>query len=224
MSSIKTFTAWINEARRPEWKDSDAPDANGRFRDLGIKALAKWLISSRKGDMRKITGSLNQQIVFNRGDNPAYAKKMEKVREEVKRQLKKNEAQDPEQWEDQQKQHQVYTRLQDLGLADSPLAGLEEMLIRRRWKWEKLDGNRTYAIELTRWEAESTYLSRMGARHQKKYPNTYYFSVTDLGAETGMVRILWYSSKDSVKEVQVEANPEIIIRAIDQRFNERSVD
>ena len=121
-------------------------------------------------------------------------------------------------------QHQVYRRLQDLGLADSPLAGLEEMLIRRRWKWEKLDGNRTYAIELTRWEAESTYLSRMGARHQKKYPNTYYFSVTDLGAEPGKVRILWYSSKDPVKEVQVDANPEIIIRAIEQRFGERSVD
>lgn len=94
MSTIKTFTAWLNEAKRPTWKDSDAPDANGRFRDLGIKALAKWLIRTRKGDMRKITGSLNQQIVFNRGDNPAYAKKMEKVRAEVKRQLGKNEGVD----------------------------------------------------------------------------------------------------------------------------------
>jgi hypothetical protein len=39
--------------------------------------------------MRKITGSLNQQIVFNRNDNPAYAKKMESVRREVKKQLNK---------------------------------------------------------------------------------------------------------------------------------------
>jgi hypothetical protein len=221
---VKLFENWLHEAKRPKWHDSDAPDANGKFRDLSIGDLAKWLVKTRGGDMRKITGSLNQQIVFNRKDNPKYAQKMEKVRAEVKKILAKNESQDPEKWEDPQKQHQVYTRLQDLGLADSPLAGLEEMLIRRRWKWEKLDGNRTYAIELTRWEAESTYLSRMGARHQKKYPNTYYFSVTDLGAEAGMVRLLWYSSKDSVKEVQVEANPEIIIRAIDQRFNERSVD
>jgi hypothetical protein len=83
----------VDEAKKtknsPTWKDSDAPDANGKFRDLGIKALAAWLIKTRGGNMQKITGSLNQQIVFNRNDNPAYAKKMEKVREEVKRQLEK---------------------------------------------------------------------------------------------------------------------------------------
>jgi len=75
----------------PDWHDSDAPDAKGKFKSLGIKALAAWLIRTRGGDMRKITGSLNQQIVFNRKDDPAYAKKMEKVREEVKRQLGKKE-------------------------------------------------------------------------------------------------------------------------------------
>jgi hypothetical protein len=74
----------------PDWHDSDAPDAKGRFKKLGVKALAAWLIRTRGGDMRKITGSLNQQIVFNRNDNPSYAKKMESVREEVKRQLGKN--------------------------------------------------------------------------------------------------------------------------------------
>lgn len=83
----------VTESKRPKgapkWHDSDAPDANGKFKTLGIKALAKWLIRTRGGDMRKITGSLNQQIVFNRNDNPEYAKKMEKVRAEVKRQLKK---------------------------------------------------------------------------------------------------------------------------------------
>jgi hypothetical protein len=84
----------VNEKRKtknsPDWHDSDAPDAKGRFKKLGVKALAAWLIRTRGGDMRKITGSLNQQIVFNRNDNPSYAKKMESVREEVKRQLGKN--------------------------------------------------------------------------------------------------------------------------------------
>lgn len=84
----------IEEKRKtknsPDWHDSDAPDAKGRFKKLGVKALAAWLIRTRGGDMRKITGSLNQQIVFNRNDNPSYAKKMESVREEVKRQLGKN--------------------------------------------------------------------------------------------------------------------------------------
>jgi hypothetical protein len=73
----------------PDWHDSDAPDAKGKFKELGVKALAAWLIRTRGGDMRKITGSLNQQIVFNRNDNPSYAKKMESVRAEVKRQLAK---------------------------------------------------------------------------------------------------------------------------------------
>jgi|GEM_PF-1953855 hypothetical protein len=93
MNNILSYTEFITEARKtknsPDWHDSNAPDANGRFKSLGIKALASWLIKTRGGDMRKITGSLNQQIVFNRNDNPAYAKKMEKVRAEVKRQLNK---------------------------------------------------------------------------------------------------------------------------------------
>jgi hypothetical protein len=93
MNKVLSYLEFITEARKtknsPDWHDSDAPDANGKFKNLGIKALASWLIKTRKGDMRKITGSLNQQIVFNRNDNPSYAKKMEKVREEVKRQLNK---------------------------------------------------------------------------------------------------------------------------------------
>jgi hypothetical protein len=67
---------------------SDAPDAKGRFRELPIRKLAKWLVRTRKGDMRKITGSLNQQINFNKRTDPAYAEKMEKTRKEVKRLLK----------------------------------------------------------------------------------------------------------------------------------------
>lgn len=90
MKHIKLYEEWLNEkkpAGAPEWKDSDAPDAKGRFRDLGIKDLADWLIKTRKGDIKKISGSLSQQIVFNRKRNPEYAKKMEKVRREVYKKL-----------------------------------------------------------------------------------------------------------------------------------------
>ena len=87
----------LNEARKntrrpkgaPKWHDSDAPDANGKFKELGVKELAKWLIRTRGGNMQRISGSLNQQIVFNRKKNPSYAKKMESVRGEVKKQLNK---------------------------------------------------------------------------------------------------------------------------------------
>jgi hypothetical protein len=71
----------------PDWHESDAPDAEGKFKDLGIKDLASWLIKTRKKDLKKISGSLTQQIVFNRKKNPDYAEKMEKVRKEVYKQL-----------------------------------------------------------------------------------------------------------------------------------------
>ncbi len=95
-SYVMTFENFVNEkytieGRKPkgapEWKDSDAPDAEGRFRDLGIKALAAWLIKTREGDLKRISGSLTQQVVFNRNDDPEYAEKMEKVRKEVYKQL-----------------------------------------------------------------------------------------------------------------------------------------
>jgi hypothetical protein len=87
---LKSFDDYIAEGKpagAPEWHDSDAPDADGRFKELNPKDLATWLIKTRKGDLKKITGSLNQQIVFNRNDDPPYAKKMEKTREEVYKQL-----------------------------------------------------------------------------------------------------------------------------------------
>jgi hypothetical protein len=91
---LKTFSEFIFEKKKPkgapDWHDSDAPDANGRFKELGINALADWLIRTRGRDMQKINGSLTQQIVFNRKKNPAYATKMEKTREAVKRKLGKN--------------------------------------------------------------------------------------------------------------------------------------
>jgi hypothetical protein len=65
----------MKKKKRLEWHDSDAPDAEGRFKSLGITALAEWLIKTRKRDMRKITGSLNQQIAFNKKSDPKYAKK-----------------------------------------------------------------------------------------------------------------------------------------------------
>jgi predicted ABC-type ATPase len=72
---------------RIKWHDSDAPDANGKFKELNIKELAAWLIKTRKKDVKKISASINQQIVFNRKKDPKYASKMEKVRTEVYKQL-----------------------------------------------------------------------------------------------------------------------------------------
>ena len=86
MKHIKLYEEFVNE-ERPEWHDSDAPDAEGRFKELNPKDLAAWLIKTRNKDLRKITGSLNQQIVFNRGEDKAYADKMEKTRKEVYKQL-----------------------------------------------------------------------------------------------------------------------------------------
>ena len=91
MKYIKLFEEWVYEkkktAKSPEFHHSDSPDAEGRFRDLGIKDLAAWLIKTRNKDLKKISGSLTQQIVFNRNEDPEYAEKMEKTRKEVYKQL-----------------------------------------------------------------------------------------------------------------------------------------
>jgi hypothetical protein len=88
MKHIKTLDEYLFEKKyKVSWKDSDAPDAEGRFKDLGIKDLASWLIKTRKKDLKKISGSLTQQIVFNRGKDSKYAEKMEKTRKEVYKQL-----------------------------------------------------------------------------------------------------------------------------------------
>ena len=79
----------LYEKKRLKWHDSDAPDAKGKFKELGVQKLADWLIRTRGGNMQKITGSLNQQINFNKKKNPSYAKKMESTREAVKRKLAK---------------------------------------------------------------------------------------------------------------------------------------
>ena len=73
------------------WHDSDAPDAKGKFRDLSPQALASWLIKTRKGNLKKIIGSLNQQVVFNRKKRPSYAKKMKTTMNIVRKRLGKDE-------------------------------------------------------------------------------------------------------------------------------------
>jgi hypothetical protein len=75
----------------PDWHDSDAPDAEGKFRDLSISDLASWLIKTRGRNLSKIISSLNQQVVFNRKKNPSYAAKMRKTMDVVRRRLKKND-------------------------------------------------------------------------------------------------------------------------------------
>ena len=77
--------------RMGEFKHSDAPDAKGKFNDLSAGALASWLIKTRKGNLKKIIGSLNQQVVFNRKKRPSYAAKMKTTMNIVRKRLKKNE-------------------------------------------------------------------------------------------------------------------------------------
>ena len=73
----------------PDWHDSDAPDAKGKFRDLSASGLASWLIKSRRGNLSRIISSLNQQYVFNRGKKPSYARKMKTVMNIVRKRLDK---------------------------------------------------------------------------------------------------------------------------------------
>ena len=78
-----------NKKRMGEFKESDAPDAKGKFRDLSASALASWLIKTRRGNLSRIISSLNQQYVFNRGKNPSYARKMKTVMNIVRKRLGK---------------------------------------------------------------------------------------------------------------------------------------
>lgn len=87
ITTIQDFKLHLEKKKRLEWNDSDAPDANGRFKEYGIKKLARWLIRTRNRDLKRIVGSLNQQIAFNKNDEPEFAAKMKKTRKEVYRQL-----------------------------------------------------------------------------------------------------------------------------------------
>jgi hypothetical protein len=75
--------------RMGNFKHSDAPDAKGKFKSLSPSALASWMIKTRKNNLSKIISSLNQQVVFNRGKNPSYAKKMKTTMNIVRKRLGK---------------------------------------------------------------------------------------------------------------------------------------
>jgi len=77
--------------RMGEFKHSDAPDAKGKFNELSPSELASWLIKTRKSNLKKIIGSLNQQVVFNRKKRPSYAKKMKTTMNIVRKRLGKDE-------------------------------------------------------------------------------------------------------------------------------------
>ena len=76
--------------RMGEFKESDAPDAKGKFKSLSPSGLASWLIKSRRGNLSRIISSLNQQVVFNRGKRPSYAAKMKKTMNIVRKRLGKD--------------------------------------------------------------------------------------------------------------------------------------
>ena len=72
-----------------KFKHSDAPDAKGKFKSMSPSALASWLIKTRKGNLSRIISSLNQQVVFNRGKNPSYARKMKTTMNIVRKRIGK---------------------------------------------------------------------------------------------------------------------------------------
>jgi hypothetical protein len=76
--------------RMGDFKESDAPDAKGRFKELSAPKLARWMIKSRKGNLSKIISSLNQQVVFRRNKDPKYAAKMRRTMEIVRKLIKKS--------------------------------------------------------------------------------------------------------------------------------------
>ena len=76
--------------RMGKFKESDAPDAKGKFKSLSPSALASWLIKSRRGNLSRIISSLNQQVVFNRGKRPSYAAKMKTTMNIVRKRLGKD--------------------------------------------------------------------------------------------------------------------------------------
>ena len=72
-----------------KFKHSDAPDAKGKFKSMSPSGLASWLIKTRKGNLSRIISSLNQQVVFNRGKNPSYARKMKTTMNIVRKRIGK---------------------------------------------------------------------------------------------------------------------------------------
>tara|TARA_R100001510_G_scaffold3132_2_gene2403 strand:- start:284 stop:559 length:276 start_codon:yes stop_codon:yes gene_type:complete len=88
--AYKQYNSPFNK-KMGDFKHSDAPDAKGKFRDLSAGSLASWLIKTRNKNLKKIIGSLNQQVVFNRKKDPSYAAKMKTTMNIVRKRLGKNE-------------------------------------------------------------------------------------------------------------------------------------
>ena len=80
-----------NKIRMGEFKESDAPDAKGKFKTLPPRKLAQFIKRTRKTLSRSIA-SLNQQIVFNRRKNPRYAAKMKTTQNIVRKLFGKKKA------------------------------------------------------------------------------------------------------------------------------------
>ena len=90
-TNIKTKKVFKKKSKKMgDFKHSDAPDAKGKFKSLSASGLASWLIKTRRGNLKRIIGSLNQQVVFNRGKNPSYARKMKTTMNIVRKRLGKN--------------------------------------------------------------------------------------------------------------------------------------
>jgi hypothetical protein len=96
MKHIKLFEQFVNEDKpegAPDFHHAseETPKAEGRFEELSPEDLAAWLIKTRDGDLKRISGSLTQQVTFNKNEDPEYAKKMEKTRKEVYKQLDRDD-------------------------------------------------------------------------------------------------------------------------------------
>lgn len=92
MKYLKLFEGFLNEKKpkgAPDFHHAgkETPKAEGRFEELSPEDLAAWLIKTRDGDLKRISGSLTQQVTFNKKEDPEYAEKMEKTRKEVYKQL-----------------------------------------------------------------------------------------------------------------------------------------
>ena len=125
MKHLRSFNE-SKPAGAPEFHDSKAPDAHGRFRDLSIKDLAAWLIKTRKKDVKKISSSLTQQIVFNRNDDPEYAEKMEKTRQEVYKQLGRTDLMDSKQIDNNMKYIKTFNEAKAKPGPDAYETGLDD--------------------------------------------------------------------------------------------------
>ena len=173
--------SFINEGKpkgAPEFHHSDAPDANGRFKDLSIKDLAAWLIKTRKKDVKKISGSLTQQIVFNRNDDPEYAEKMEKTRQEVYKQLGRTDLMDSKQIDNSMKYIKTFNESKAKPGPDAYETGLDDKEVEDKKdqmkKQAKMDDDDSAAYKEMPGDAEARESGKVKtSKHVKSYHELY---------------------------------------------------